>query len=138
MNNTYQIEKNKLYTKKIRDMQKQLPMMCGAFFRNIENNTSVLTRYAYAVDLRGFFRYLVEDSDILTGRDILFLTAQDLELVRAYHIESFLEQQSLYIRDDQEITNKERTKARKLSTLRAFFKFCFKKEMISSNVAALV
>ena len=138
VNNTYQLEKSKLYTKKIRDIQKQLPMLCGAFFRNIENNTSVLTRYAYAVDLRGFFRYLVEDSDILLGRDILSLTAQDLEQVRAYHIETFLEQQSLYTRNHREITNKERTKARKLSTLRAFFKFCFKKEMISSNVAALV
>lgn len=138
MANTYQIEKNKIYTKKIREIQKELPLFVGTFFRGIESYTSVLTRYAYAIDLRSFFQYLVTESDILHGREIRSLNAQDIDQVRAYHIEMYLELCSLYIRNDREITNKERAKARKLSTLRTFFKFCFKQEMISSNVAALV
>lgn len=136
--NTYQEEKEKVYTRKVRDLQKELPLFAGAFLRGIENYTSVLTRYAYAVDLRGFFRFLVAETDILHGRDVRTLTAQDLEQVRAYHIELYLAQQSLYVRDEREVTNRERAKARKLSTLRAFFKFCFQHEMISSNVASLV
>lgn len=138
MSNTYQIEKAKIYTKKIRELQKGLPLSAGAFFRSIESYTSVLTRYAYAVDLQGFFQFLVSESDILHERGIPSLTATDLDQVRAYHIEMYLEQQTLYVKNDREITNKERAKARKLSTIRAFFKYCFKQEMISSNVAALV
>lgn len=136
--NTYQVEKEKIYTKKVRDLQKELPLFAGSFFRGIENYTSVLTRYAYAVDLRGFFQFLVKESDILHDREIRSLTAQDLELIRAYHIELYLEQASLYLKNDREVTNRERAKARKLSTLRAFFKYCFQHEMISSNVASLV
>lgn len=96
--NTYQVEKEKIYTKKVRDLQKELPLFAGSFFRGIENYTSVLTRYAYAVDLRGFFQFLVKESDILHDREIRSLTAQDLELIRAYHIELYLEQASLYLK----------------------------------------
>lgn len=138
MPNTYQIEKEKVYTKKIREIQKELPLFAGTFLRALENHTSTLTRYAYAIDLRSFFRYLVTESDILHGRDIQSLTAKDLEQVRAYHIELYLEQQSLYQKGEREITNRERAKARKLATLRTFFKFMFKQELISANVAALV
>lgn len=138
MANTYQIEKEKIYTKKIRDIQKELPLFVGTFLRALESYTSTLTRYAYAIDLRSFLRYLVTESDILYGRELRSLTAADLEQVRAYHIELYLEQQSLYQKGDREITNRERAKARKLATLRTFFKFMFKQELISANVAALV
>jgi hypothetical protein len=48
----YSIEKNRLYTEKTREMLKELPVFCGEFFRGVENNTSVLTRYGYANDLK--------------------------------------------------------------------------------------
>lgn len=138
--NGYQDDKMKLYTQKIRALQQQLPIFCASFFRAINSYTSVLTRYAYAVDLQGFFNYLVNASDLaaLRGRDVPTLTIADLETVRAYDIEMYLDWTSLYLKNEREIVNNERSKARKLSSIRSMFKFFFKQEMLKNNVAALV
>ncbi len=138
--NSYRTEKIKLYTQKIRALQQQLPIFCGSFFRAIDSYTSVLTRYAYAVDLQGFFHYLVNASEIieLHGRDVPSLTIPDLKLVRAYDIEMYLDWTSLYLKDEREIVNCDRAKARKLSSIRSMYKYFFKQEMLENNVAALV
>jgi len=138
MSRTYHADRAKDYTLKIRELQKELPMVCGSFLRHLENYTSVLTRYAYAVDLKGFFQYLEKESDVLQGKSPITLQAHDISQIRAYHIEMYLEQQSYYVKEDREVVNHERAKARKLSTLRAFFKYCFKNELIPSNIAALI
>lgn len=138
MANTYQTEKHRDYTLKIRAMLNELPMVCGAFIRSIESQTSVLTRYAYAVDLRGFFRFCVTQDDLFPNREVPSLTATDLERITAYHLELYLNDVSLYYVDEREYVNKERAKARKLSSLRSFFKFLHKQEYLPTNVAALV
>lgn len=136
----YSIEKNRLYTEKTREMLKALPAFCGEFFRGVENNTSVLTRYGYANDLKIFFTYLVENIDEFSAYDsIRSFTVNDLEKVNASHIEMFMEHLTYYSNKNGEDTeNHERAKARKLSAVRSFLKYFFKKERISSNVAALV
>lgn len=134
----YQMQKQKLYTTKIREILKELPAFCASFFRSIENRTEVLTRYAYAVDLRGFFQFAQLEPELFLGQDLPTLPISELEKVKRYHIEMFLEDVSLYYKGDRALVNHERAKARKLSTLRAFFKYYFKQEVIHSNVAALV
>lgn len=138
MPNTYQTERNKDYTLKIRSIQNELPVLCGAFFRAIDSQTSVLTRYAYAVDLRGFFQFAITQEDLFYGQDIPSLTARDFEKIKAYHIELYLNEVSYYQKGDREFMNQERAKARKLSSLRSFFKFLHKQEYLETNVAALV
>ena len=138
MANSYHVALNKNYTVKIRALLAELPVLCGSFFRAIDSQTSVLTRYAYAVDLRGFFQFAAQQSDLFAGQDIPSLTAADLEKVQAYHIELFLSEVSFYHKGDREWINQERAKARKLSSLRSFFKFLHKQEYLPTNVAALV
>lgn len=136
--NTFQLERTKEYTLKTRELLKQLPMICGGFFRSIENTTSVLTRYNYAIDLRGFFAYLVSEIPLFHTIQVEAITAVDLESIKASDIEMYLEKMSLYDKDDKIYTNGEQSKARKLCTIRSFFKYLFKQEMLTSNVAALV
>ncbi len=136
--NAFQSQKQKLYTQKTRAVLKELPAFCGSFFRSIDNSTSVLTRYAYAIDLRSFFQYAAGRPELFADQDIPSLQVSALAKVRRGDIELFLEDMSLYYKDDRELVNNERAKARKLSSLRAFFKYFFKQEMIPSNVAALV
>ncbi len=138
MRNSYQTEKTRHYTLLMREVIKELPPFCGAFFRGIESTTSVLTRYAYAVDLRGFFHFAVSDLPEFEGRSPLSLTPADLERIRPCHIEQYMESMSLYSKGERELTNREQAKARKLCALRSFFKYFFKREEISSNVASLV
>ncbi len=134
----YNEKRNREYTNKIRALLGTLPSCCSTYFRGMESQTSVLTRYGYAVDLSTFFKFLVSEVDVFRGRTITELTLLDLENIRALDIEMFIEYLSLYTNKNGEIVNRERAKARKLSTLRSFFKYFYKREMISKNVAALV
>ena len=75
MANSYHTALNKDYTLKIRALLTELPVLCGSFFRAIDSQTSVLTRYAYAIDLRGFFQFAAQQEDLFLGRDTPSLTA---------------------------------------------------------------
>lgn len=131
-------------TEKIRLSLKELPEFCEAYFCAISSRTSALTRLNYVYDLKLFFEYLSDAK--FDSKSIRQITLDDLETVTATDIEKFLDYVSLYDRNfDYEnktvvITseNGERGKARKLSSIRSLFKYYFKKEKLSSNVAALV
>lgn len=138
MSEVYAIKNTKQYTRKLRSLLNELPSCCGTYFRGIESQTSVLTRYGYAVDLKTFFTFLTAEIEYFKGKEIRDLTLSDLEHVKALDIELFLEHLTLYLKNAREITNHERAKARKLSSLRSFFKYFFKREMIQNNVASLV
>ena len=136
----YSVEKTKKYTLKLRELVLQLPRCCTDFFRGIELTTGIMTRYGYAVDLKTFFTYLM-GTDLCDGlgsmRDIDYAI---LEKIDSVCIECFLEYVSLYQPDDEAelVINGERAKARKLSAIRALFKYLYKKERIKNNAPALV
>lgn len=136
----YSDEKTKKYTLKLRELIKELPPFCADFFRGVELTNGIMTRYGYAVDLKTFFTYIL-DTDICS--DIDSMRAIDygiLEKIDAVCIECYLEYVSLYQSDeDSELRmNGERAKARKLSAIRALFKYLYKKERIKNNAPALV
>lgn len=134
----YRSKLHKEKTLLLRGLLDELPDFCRDFFRGIESGTSVLTRINYAYDLRLFFRFLKESIPPFTARETAGLAVSDLEAVERRHIEMFLEYLNYYESDDREHENHERGKARKLSALRSFFKYYFKTEALSRNVATLV
>jgi len=139
MANTYQNTQTKKYLQRINDLLLELPPFCVEYFRSMANkNLSVLTRYSYAIDLRGFFLFLVTELPLFTAHSPRDFSMDDLRLVRAEHIEMYLDYVTMYERESKERMNRERARARKLSALRAFFKYYFKWEQLDANVAALV
>ena len=145
MSEDYSNERTRVYTLKLRALLEDLPPVCAEFFRGIEPSTSVLTRYGYALDLKLFFKFLISDrlcSGLLSIRDI---DCSILENVSIDHIERYLEYVAMYPAEtdsedyekEEYITNGERAKARKLSSVRSFFKYLYKKGRITRNVAAL-
>lgn len=145
MSEDYSNERTRVYTLKLRALLEDLPPICAEFFRGIEPSTSVLTRYGYALDLKLFFKFLISDglcSGLLSIRDI---DCSILENVSIDHIERYLEYVAMYPAEtdsedyekEEYITNGERAKARKLSSVRSFFKYLYKKGRITRNVAAL-
>ena len=112
-----------------------LPEYCYDYFTGIENNTSSLTRVNYAMDLCVFFDYL-EKFVIRKPKEQIQLS--DLENLQARNIENYLSYLSYYEIDGTMKKNGERGKARKLASVRSFFKYLFNHDMISSNVAAKV
>ena len=139
----YQLEKKQIMTERFRNVLSELPGFCRLYFRAIEPTTSILTRYGYAVDLRTFFRFLTSGQiDRFSGKPITDLNCEDLERLCSLDIELYLEYISLYRNQTSEgtklVENNERAKSRKLSAIRALFKYLYKKELIKTNCAALV
>ena len=123
----------------IRDALRQLPAVCADFIRAIEPTTQPLTRYAYTQDLKIFFRFLSDEVPRFAGQDPASFRIEDLNVVTARDIEMYLEYLSLYVKaNDDEVTNADLGKMRKLSSLRSFYNYLFKHELIDANVATLV
>ena len=123
---------------KIRAIRAELPPFCNEYFIGVENNTMPLTRLAYAYDLRIFFDYLLSYVREFRSYTLDTFTLAELDRVTQTHIESFLEYLNFYVINGKEYKNDERGKARKLSTLRSFFKYFFNKGKLTSNVASKV
>ena len=123
---------------KLRDKMKELPAFCGDFFRGIEPTTSSRTRIAYAYDLGIFFRFLHETNSVCAKMNIRDIPLSFLDMLTPLDIEEYLEYLKYYTKDGQEYTNDERGKARKLASLKTFYNYFYKKQMIEKNPAALV
>jgi site-specific recombinase XerD len=134
----YHDKKNIENTKRLRDIITELPRFCGDFFRGIEPTTSSLTRIAYAYDLRVFFKFLVNTNPSFKNTPIKDLKVDILDQIKPIDIEEYLEYLSYYKKDDLEHINQENGKKRKLISLRSFYNYYFKKEMIQFNPPALV
>ena len=113
----------------------KLPDYCYDFFIGIENNTSSLTRYNYAMDLLVFFNYLAK---YVLKKDEDKITLDDIDNLKTRNIEQYLSYLSYYELDGKYYKNDERGKARKLASLRSFFKYLFNHDMIKANIASKI
>ena len=139
MNNmNYHDKKNAENMIKLREIQTTLPRFCREFFLGIKDTTSTRTRLAYAYDLRMFFNYLHEYHPKFKNTDVTEYELEWLDDVTAIDITEYLDHLSYYEKDNEAVTNDERGKQRKLASLRSFYKFFFKLEMIKKNPASLV
>jgi site-specific recombinase XerD len=113
----------------------KLPDFCMDYFIGIENNTSSLTRYNYSMDIFIFFDFL---SRYVFNKNMQNITLNDLDNLKAKHIEQFLSYLTFYEIDGQQYKNDEKGKARKLASVRSLFKYLFNHDMIASNVASKI
>lgn len=140
--NNYHDELNKQNIKKLREILATLPPFCKQFFRGVDNIYGSRTKIAYAYDLRIFFDFLHQNHPYGKTMDVLEYPLEILDKVKREDIEDYLEYLSLYSKEtdvaETDVTNEERGKSRKLASLRSFYNYFFKNEMIQSNPAALV
>lgn len=128
----------KKYMLRLRTLCEELPPFCGEFFRGLEHETLVRSRYAYGVDLRTFFSFLIRQPGF-EKPDIRSFVLEDLDRVDATTVENYLSYVSYYTdEEEKEVLNGERAKKRKLSTLRTLYKYFNKKEKLSTNAPALM
>ena len=112
-----------------------LPEYCYDFFTGMELSTSSLTRLNYAMDLSIFYDYI---SRFVLNKDKADITLKDLDSLEARHIESYLSYLSYYTVGDKVFRNTENGKARKLASIRSFFRYLFNHDLISKNVVSKV
>ncbi|MGI6010357.1 MAG: tyrosine-type recombinase/integrase [Ruminococcus sp.] len=136
---TYRREKDIQYTLKLREILMTLPPFARDYFRAIDGTTTAKTRISYAYDIRVFFQFLQEENPLFQKRSMDSLTVDVLDQITALDIEEYMEYLKVYEGAGGNLnTNGERGLKRKISALRSFYSYYFKREMIHTNPTLLV
>lgn len=126
-------------TLRLREILKTLPPFAKDYFRAVEPTTSARTRISYAYDIRVFFHFLMENNPVYKNYTIEQFEVHDLERLEPVDIEEYQEYLKVYKNDEEKcITNTENGLARKMSALRSFYGYYFKRQIISKNPTLLV
>lgn len=116
----------------------ELPPYAKDYFRAAEQKTSAKTRISYAYDLQVFFRFLIDKNPALSGRDMNEITLKDVDLLTGSDIEEYQEYLKYYESGNGEQRNGASSIARKMSSLRSFLDYFYKKELLTKNVVMQV
>lgn len=122
----------------LRELCAKLPIFCKQFFIGIESTTSSRTRIAYAYDLGIFFEYIHENNPVYQKMEIRNFPLRMLDELKPMDIEEYLMYLKYYIKDGVEHSNDERSLKRKLSSLKSFYNYYYRNELITQNPAAIV
>ncbi len=131
---------------KIREILTQLPELCFDFISSISQRTSELTRLNYVYDLKIFFTFL---NNYIEGfeKEPKNYTIKEIILVLPRTIDMFMESLASYdveiisSKDNKSNINRSNNNAgkkRKICTIRAFYKFLYKRQLIDNDITALV
>ena len=123
---------------KIRAIRRELPEAVSEFIVGIETRTTPLTRLNYCFDLKIFFTYLINENRYFRDKAITDIDIEDIATITSSDIELFMEYLSHYVIDGKTYNNSLKTKARKLASLRSFFKYLYNKDKLPCDVASKV
>ena len=138
-NITYHEQTDMDNIRKLRDVLKTLPEFSRDYFRAVEPTTSTKTRISYAYDIRVFFQFLLSENPSLRGKTMKDISVSILDQVKPVDIEEYLEYLKLYDSTEEKIqTNGERGLKRKMSSLRSFYSYYYKRQAIETNPTLLV
>lgn len=135
----YHDEQNKKNVMKLRELLDSLPSFCKMYFRGMNDTIGSRTKIAYAYDLRVFFDFLHKNNSYVSKFEMQDIPMSVLDKVSREDIEEYMEYLSFYKNEQEEdVLNDERGKSRKLASLRSFYNYYFKNELIETNAPALV
>ena len=135
---TYQEQTYIDNTLRLRDVLNTMPPFVKDYFRAIEPTTSARTRISYAYDIRVFFRFLIANNPVYKDYTLDMFELKDLEQIEPVDIEEYQEYLKVYQSNDKHITNKEQGLSRKMSALRSFYAYYFKRQAIQKNPTLFV
>jgi len=126
------------YTERLRQILSTLPSFAGLYFRAIEPQTTMKTRISYSYDLRVFLHYLIEfhkcDRENITSIEL-----SDLEAITSIDLEEYLEYLKTYPSEkDSPKINTEQGLRRKLASLKSFYHYYYKHQLIHNDPTLLV
>lgn len=131
---SYSEQQNILLTKKLNELLKILPEFCKEFFSSIEYTKAARTKVAYAMDLKGFFEYLIEANPKFSNYSIRdFKLNHEIDQLDSNDLIEYLRYVKLYNKNGKDLSNSERAAKRKLSTLRSFYGYYHKTKKINQN-----
>lgn len=134
---SYFDERNEKTLYAIDELLDTLPDFAREFNVGISMRTMPLTRLGYLRDIRVFCDYLVRKK--FKDTEIVNLTVRDhLAKVTPTDIEAFVDYLSAYVADGKKRVCKDYAKERKVSSLRALFKYFYKREKLENDIMTKV
>ena len=135
---TYHQSTSNQNTVKLRELLKTMPSFCRDYFRGIEPTTTAKTRIGYGYDIRTFFRFLLSENPSFKNAKMTDICLSDLDQLQPVDIEEYLEYLKYYTYDGQVFTNDERGIKRKFASLRSFFLYYQKRDLLRHNPTVVV
>lgn len=126
------------YMERLRTLLEDMPPYVGDYFRAAVPTTSARMRMSYAYDLVVFFRYLLERTPSLSQKDMKNISLHDLDRLASDDIEGYQEYLKYYKAGAAGQRNGDFGIARKMSSLRSFLGYFYKKGLLSRNAAMQV
>lgn len=136
----YHIQLDKENTLKLRELLKELPDFAKEYFRALGITASSRTWLSYAYDLKVFFQFLLKENPAFQGCTMANLTVDALDKLAAVDIEEYQDYLRVYESTDTglEKVNGAQGIKRKMSALRSFYAYYYKREKIHTNPTLLV
>lgn len=135
---TYHEQKDVENILRLREVLTTLPTFCRDYFRAIDTTTTTKTRISYAYDIRIFFQFLLDENPAFKNYKMTDFTVDVLDQIKALDLEEYQEYLKVYQAGDKTETNGERGLKRKISALRSFYAYFYKREMIETNPTVLI
>lgn len=126
------------YKKFEKIVENELPYFCIEFFNAIDTQTTYLTKLNYAMDLAIFFDFLISKHKNFKDLSPIDIEIEHLNTIRVTDIEYFLRYLSFYNYKGVSRKNKDSSKARKLSTVKALFSHFYSRDKLKENVTTKV
>ncbi|WP_036609103.1 tyrosine-type recombinase/integrase [Oribacterium sp. P6A1] len=134
-------------TIKLREQLSELPSCCTTFFRGIEPRTSSRTRIAYAYDLKVFFQFLIDQNPLFRDRSTRDFSLDDIDRLSVLDLEDYMEYLKYRKRTTKDSKGNERITdvinsrtaiKRKIASLRTFYNYFYRNQLIKNNPAAML
>lgn len=120
------------------EIESQLPSFLRGFFNYLKGNVLPMTRLAYLHDIRFFFNYLVNDTELTHCSDIKKIELEDFKKIKAVDVNLFIDYCRQYqVETDKAIIiyeNSNKTLARKKSSISVMFKQLYRDGLLDKNI----
>ena len=121
-------------------IEEELPKFLRSYFSYLKGNVLPMTRLAYLHDVRFFFKYLINETDLTAANETNKITSDELNNIIAQDVNLFIDYCRKYTVDDGKTKtiyeNTNRSLARKRSSLSVLFKQLYRDGLVENNISA--
>lgn len=119
-------------------IEDELPVFLRSYFIYLKGNVLPLSRLAYLRDIRFFFYYLINETNLTSADSIKEIKSAELNNIKASDVNLFIDYCRKYTIEEQDnivvYENSNKTLARKKSSVSVMFKQLFRDGLIDSNI----
>lgn len=119
-------------------IEEELPRFLRQYFVYLKGNILPMSRLAYLRDVRFFFNYLINETDLTKANITKDITISEIDNIRASDINLFIDYCRKYTVDEGDsivvYENSNKTLARKKSSISVLFKQLYRDGLIKENI----